>query len=364
MQISNASLRSWHRRLALVLGVLIVFQGLTGAIAQYRFWLLQASDPETYAVTPSGVAATPGGVITAIEQQLPGFVPAHAMYPAASSPGTAVVVMGGRDPSGMDMSRIATVDQYTGRVMDEVSASAGWVGLATALHKWLLFGTTGRVVLTVIGLGTFSLMVLGLTLWWRTRRADGRVSPVARLHRTTGAVAGGLIAIVALTGTALNLSTWAEKANGNSVTKSNMDAAMAAGHASHAVPKVGVDEAYRIALTRVGPQHLAAFSPAGGHARHHWFAFNSRQLARTDVLVSGADGSIVGVYPAGVLTGGSGVRQWLFPVHSGYVIGPVGGAIMTVLGLSLSVWFATGIIIWRRARPRRRSAGVGAQAAV
>ncbi len=110
MAIQNATLRIWHRRLALVIGVFLVFQGLTGAIAQYRFWLMQASAPETYRAAPAGTAALPGQVLETIARELPGFSPAHVMYPAANSPATAVIVMGGRDPSGRDMSRIATVD--------------------------------------------------------------------------------------------------------------------------------------------------------------------------------------------------------------------------------------------------------------
>ena len=182
--ISNIVIRQWHRRLALVIGVLLVFQGLTGAVAQYRFWLMQATNPATFSAPVRGLPGSPEAVLDAVNAQLPGFHAMHFMYPATNSPGTAVIVMGGRSPSGRDMSRMVTVDQYEGRVIHEGPSSAGWIGLATTLHTGLIFGTPGRIYLTVLGLGTFTLSIMGLTLWWRTRRMDSRARGVARIHRT------------------------------------------------------------------------------------------------------------------------------------------------------------------------------------
>ncbi len=334
-----------------MLGAFLVFQGLTGAVAQYRFWLLQATDPISYRAPAVGEAASPGTVLKTVRDQLPGFNAAHVMYPATNAPDTAVIVMGGRDPKGRDMSRLVTLDQYQGRVIQEGPATAGWVGLATTLHHWTIFGTAGRVFLTLLGVGVFVLAGLGLTLWWRTRRADGRVRGLLRIHRVAGAGVGVLLLIVSSTGTALNLFTWYEKSTAASVTTLNMKAAMAAGHQGHAAPAVDIDQALAAATAKIGRQHLTAFAPAGSHARDHWFAFTDPQLKRTDVLVSASSGAIVGVYPSGTTQGG-GIRQWLFPIHSGYIIGPVGSIIMTAMGLSLVFWFISGIVIWRRGARR------------
>ena len=353
--ISNIVIRQWHRRLALVIGVLLVFQGLTGAVAQYRFWLMQATDPTTYSAPVRGSPASPEAVLDAVNAQLPGFHAMPFMYPATNSPGTAVIVMGGRSPSGRDMSRMVTVDQYQGRVIHEGPSSAGWIGLATTLHTASVFGTPGRIYLTLLGLGTFTLSIMGLTLWWRTRRMDGRARGVARIHRTAGVVVGVLLAMVSATGTTLNLVTWAEKASKVSVTAANRIGGNPADHSGHGPPVISLGRAYEVARGTIGPQRLAAFSPAGPHTRDHWFSFTDGQLKRTDILVSAKDGSVVGVYPSGTTRGGGGIRQWLFPIHSGYIIGQAGGAIMTVMGLSLSFWFVSGIIIWRRGHRARKA---------
>ena len=131
---------------------------------------------------------------------------------------------------------------------------------------------------------------------------------------------------------------------------------MPAGHAGMAMtPAVDANTAYATAQKAVGNLHMIAFGPAGPHAANYWFAFMDKQLKRTDVLVDPQTGKVVGSYPTGLTSGGDGVRGWLFPVHSGYVIGPVGGVIYSIIGVSVSLWVATGFIMWRRGRKPKNS---------
>jgi uncharacterized iron-regulated membrane protein len=200
------------------------------------------------------------------------------------------------------------------------------------------------------------MSILGIVLWWRTRKLDRFAKGAARIHRQTGLVLSVLVLAVASTGTALNLFIAAEKASKVSVTAWNMSQAHT-GHAAHgAVPRVDIDTAAQIALAALGrPASVGAFSPVGAHARYYWFAFSDEKLARTDVLVDPDDGHVVGIYPSGVREGGGGVRQWLFPIHSGYIVGPIGGIVMALLGLFPLVWLVTGIMTWRRGRRPNRA---------
>lgn len=357
--ISTLALRRCHRRFALVLGVFFIVQGLTGAIAQQRFWLMQASNPATYRVNSNGHPAPPGDILAALKKSKPDFQVAHMMYPAAVSPNTAIVVMGGRDTSKHDMSRMVMVDQFEDRVITEQASSAGWIGLATAIHQWLIFGTPGKVILTILGTGVVIFSVLGVVIWFRTRQTSRNAKGVVRLHRTAGLAASLFIISVASTGTALNLSTWAEKGSGRSVFASNMKMAshsgmdMSAHSRMDMSPMVDANTAYATAQTAVGNLHMIAFGPPGMHAKNYWFAFMDERLKRTDVLVDPESGAVIGTYPTGLTSGGDGIRAWLFPVHSGYVVGPIGGLIYSVLGVSISLWVMTGFIMWRRQRRAR-----------
>jgi uncharacterized iron-regulated membrane protein len=351
MTVSTLSLRKWHRRLALVLGIFFIVQGLTGAIAQQRFWLLQWSEPELYNVQVKGAPLRPGDIMKRIAADKPGFNVAHMMYPAAVSPNTAIIVMGGRDMNTHDMSRMVAVDQYGDRIISERSAAGGWVGLATAIHKWLIFGTPGKIILTLLGTGVTIFSILGIVIFFRTRETSKNAKGVVKLHRTAGIAAALFIVSVAATGTALNLFTWAEKSSGRSVFKSNM--LMEADHGAMSAPPVDGNTAYDTALKAVGPLHLIAFGPPGMHAKNYWFAFMDPQLKRTDVLVDPDNGKVIGVYATGLTSGGDGVRRWLFPIHTGYIIGPVMGLLYSILGVLVSLWVVTGFIMWRRLRKVR-----------
>jgi uncharacterized iron-regulated membrane protein len=136
MAIPTTTLRRWHRRFALVLGGFFMIQGLTGAISQQRFWLMQQTDPAFYRVESRGEALAPGDLLDLLSREKAGFNVAHVMYPAAVSPRTAVIVMGGPATDKADMSRMVTIDQYAGRVIGERSVMSGWIGIAVFLHRW------------------------------------------------------------------------------------------------------------------------------------------------------------------------------------------------------------------------------------
>ncbi|MEH6552293.1 MAG: hypothetical protein V7744_20125 [Pseudomonadales bacterium] len=55
MKISTASVRKWHRKLAIVLGLFFMFQALTGIIAQNSYSLNRLTAPELHKV--SGLVA-------------------------------------------------------------------------------------------------------------------------------------------------------------------------------------------------------------------------------------------------------------------------------------------------------------------
>lgn len=263
MAVSTLTLRRWHRRFALTLGIFFVIQGITGEISQQRFWLFQATQPEKFRVSASGTAKSPGEVMALLAKEKPDFQVAHMMYTAAVSPNTAVVVMGGRDTTKHDMSYMITVDQFEGRIIQEGSSMSGWVGLASTVHKWLIFGVPGKIILTILGVGVVIFSLLGLVIWWRTRETSKNAKGVVRIHRTAGVLAGLFVISVAGTGTWLNLTTWAEKSSGRSVFASNM--AKAAAHIGHEMPPAAIDgnQAYALARKEVGDLHLSAYGPPG-----------------------------------------------------------------------------------------------------
>lgn len=348
-----SNVRAWHRRLALVLGLFLLFQGISGAVTQYRFFLMGEVQPN-FGAPAEGPQAGPEEVITAVRTALPDFRPAHVMYPTDSAPDAAVMVMGGYDAGKMDMSRMVTVDQYRGRVIADMPTmgSTGWVGLITSLHKWETWGVPGRIAITIIGLGSMGICLFGLWHYWQLRKVRA-VNWLSRWHRRAGVFVGTVIFFVALTGTSLNLFNWYERSTGDLVTATNMREAMM--QENPPPIEVGLGEAAKIAHEVTGYDRIGAFSPAGPHARQHWFAMTSPQLKRVDVLVDPQTGKAT-TKNSGLMKGGGGLRDWLYPVHTGYVFGEVGGLITAICGTILLFWGISGFLIWRRGRRMRKTA--------
>lgn len=340
------TLRDWHRWFAVLVGLFVLFQGLTGAVSQQRFSLLAFSEPTIYAVSQITKAPlSPADVIAVVQIAEPDFRPAHVMLPMTNSQGTAAIIMGGRTPAGLDMSRVITVDQYSGEVIAERLSSDGWVGTVTGWHKWTSFGVSGRIFLTVFGLATIGFMLTGILLWRTSRASTLRTSTLVSVHRGAGVFVSLVLIVVSTTGIAMNLATWQERNTGTSVVASNMRAGMR--NPPTGIPQVSLASAWGIATGQVVDQRLAAFSDLGVHAAQYWFAFTDAQLRRTDVLVNPQSG-VARVYPAGLLTNVSGVRTWLYSVHTGYVFGAFGGVVMTLIGCALMFWPISGFVMWRR----------------
>ncbi|MFK7955581.1 MAG: PepSY-associated TM helix domain-containing protein [Lysobacterales bacterium] len=339
-------LRGFHRWTGLLVGGFVLFQGITGAVSQQRFVLLAASEPDVYAVSKiTDSALSPAELIAAVKASKPDFRPAHVMLPMDNSPATAAIVMGGRKLKGIDMSRSITVDQYSGRVIAERPSSDGWVGKVTGWHKWTSYGVGGRIFVTVFGILTMGFMVSGMVLWGKTRSYAGRRTGFWRIHRGAGLAVGIVLSVVSLTGVWLNLATWKERNEGQSVVAANMRAGMRQGHRESV--EVGLSDAWKIASQKFSNQRLAAFSDVGPHAAQYWFAFTDSQLRRTDILVNPASGEVA-TYPSGLIDEGTGVRSWLYSIHTGFVLGATGGIVMTIVGGSLLYWPISGFVMWRR----------------
>jgi uncharacterized iron-regulated membrane protein len=334
-----------HLILAAITALFLLFQGITGAIAQQRWSLNAWLKPDAYAVDQVGMhELAPDELLDVVAAADPSFRPAHIMYPPRGSEHAAAIVMGGRRLIGMDMSRNIMVDHYIGSIVAERPSHAGWVGKASALHKWTSMGLVGHIVVIAFALLVIGFFGISLRLAWLTRPVARRFTPLKRWHRSVGIFFAIIFICIAATGLTLNIYDWVESSSGQKVVGQNMMAAMH--NSSPQQGQVTLSAAYTSALQVVKGQRLGAFSQAGAHAAQHWFAFFDQKLMRTDILVDPASGEL-SIYPAGVV-GASKVRAWLYPIHTGYFATRIGGLVMTVVGLSVVFWPVSGFILWLR----------------
>ena len=357
MKISTASVRKWHRKLAIVLGLFFMFQALTGIISQNTYSLNRLTAPELHKVSQvAGERIKPGDLVELIADLEPEFAIAHAMYPLERDRESAIVIMGGRDKTKFDMSYLMTVDPYSDKILSERQSTGGWVEWGLFLHLGFFFGTIGKIVTVILGSSLVVFGGLGMLLWWRTRKSGSAATGVVRIHRFAGIAAAVFILIVAITGVSLKLVTWSESSSGKKLITSNMMAAMQEDHSDHDMsgPTYDANAAFEMALQRLtaeqpGNWQMTFFSPAGPHAADHMFSFFDDSYMRSDVLVDPTDGTLR-MFSSGLAEGGTGVRALLLPIHTGNIIGALGHTIFSILGFAICVWMLSGFTLWWQRR--------------
>lgn len=361
MQISTASVRKWHRKFAIVLGIFFIFQALTGIVSQNSYILNRLTSPELHKVSEIiGDRIKPGELVELIDELEPDFTIAHAMFPFDRDRDSAIVIMGGRDKTKQDMSYLMTVDPYANTILSERKSVGGWVEWALYLHLGYFFGTTGKIVTVILGVSLVVFSGLGMLLWWRTRHIGRKTKGIVRIHRSAGVAAAVFIMTVAITGVSLKLVTWNENTSGKTLTHSNMMEAMHGDHSGHDMNQLAFDSsvAFELALEKLtaeksGNWQLALFTPAGPHAADHLFSFFNDFNLRADVLVDPSDGT-ARMFSTGLTEGGKGVRALLRPIHTGNISGALGHTVFSILGFAISIWMLSGFTLWWQRRRRRK----------
>jgi uncharacterized iron-regulated membrane protein len=348
--MNTRTLRIVHRWLAFILGIFVVFQITSGSVAKENRMLMQWSSPNFYGVENNATPATPGEIFSSMSRLEPDFNIAHVMVPPPDEQDTAYILMGGRNPEKPHEARLLlNFNQYDQSVIGERSLMAsGWVGTLSVLHRWILFGEAGFYVVTLLGLVTILMSVSGVYLYAKTRRASVRLPLINRLHRSMGAVASIFLIVTSASGIAMSYVYWQDRADNLSVFANlmTMDTDMGM-EASMEKRYVDPDIAYATAQSAIPDgYHLSAYSYASAHSPNYWFAFHDDRLFRQDVVITGHSGEIKGVYPAGKLNKGDGMRNALLPIHTGYYFGAIGGFLMTFFGFVVMGWLLSGIWIY------------------
>jgi uncharacterized iron-regulated membrane protein len=343
-------IKKLHRWAAFILGVFIVFQITSGSIAQERFLLMQLLNSESNKVSASSNAASPSEIFEKVKSLEPEFNIAHVMVPSPDTPNSAIVLMGGRDPNNLHQSSIViNFDQYKGEIINEQPLmSSGWIGTITVLHRWVLFGKTGVYVVSILALATILMSLSGLYLFFRTRRTAKQLPWINRLHRSLGFIAAFFLITTSSSGILMSVTSWQDK-NTNRSVFANLMQSPNNDHQNIEMMEqlIDADQAFVTAQSALPKDfQLSSYSYAGEHSPNYWFAFFNERLFRQDVLVDAKNGNIVGVYPAGKVEKGEGIRNYLLPIHSGYYFGPIGGFLMTLIGFTVIFWLLSGLVIY------------------
>jgi uncharacterized iron-regulated membrane protein len=263
----------------------------------------------------------------------------------------------------------AYVDPYSGELLGTRDVSASLVGWLVYLHIDLLSGASGKRIMGWSGLGAIGLSLVGLYLWWprqgRWKQAlsvKWHAAPVRvwlDIHKLIGCCMCILIVLTAATGSALALQ--------HSVTEPLLVALTGEGTKQPAPTSraavtrdAAIEPMLRQArltfpegrLSRLG---LPA-TPDGAVMVRMRLDGEIHQYGRSFLWFDRYDGTLLkaaGSFDANLATR---IKNWLFPLHTGFYGGTVTRILQILTGLSLATLILSGAWLWWKGFAARRIA--------
>lgn len=356
-----------HRWVALALGAFIVLVGLTGAGLVFRDELTPVLTPAAK-VSPEPVS--PGGyerILRAARLAEPraGFLDI-VLSPRADRAAEVIV----RRPWS---DRYLFVDPHDGRVVAD--SDREWLPFATLyqIHRRLLAGVPGEYAVGLLGLALVFLAVSGVAMWWprkaayafRVRWKGDSLAVSYDLHKAVGAA----FALILLANAAIGAMMAFDEASVAFVNRASGSSAPAPPPAASSNALAAgrpLDEIVAAAERALPEGFVRRISIREGHS-----PVIVRKRLPGDQETNGMNRIYVDAAPARVLQArlqrdmppGNAMFEWLFPLHTGTLVGVPYRILLVVAGFVPVLSLVTGLVVWRsRAKRRKPSPATSARA--
>jgi uncharacterized iron-regulated membrane protein len=384
-------IRNIHLWAGLIFGTILVLQGLTGSVLSWRHELDAWLNPGLLRVVPPPgmTAGEPARVApTAVDAVMERLVrdPAYGRPDTLFLPETHGDVYvawyrPGKPASKWEqgVTRQVMVDPANLAVLGE--RNWGEAGLSRPLlmptmfhlHRYLMAGEAGKVVIAVQGVALFLLALTGIYVWWPKLTASAIWHAITvrqfgnwpkfsfQLHRAAGFWTAPVLLVLAVTGVNFNMPEWVQPAIKafSPITAnpklSNVSPATA--------PRIGAGDAVAAAQARFPEGRVSRVSIPGKPEQP--FEIRVRQPGElrhgdgaTRVSVDAGSGEVLRAIDPLAAKGGDWVLSTMFPLHTGEAFGMLGRVLVCLAGLTPLGFFVTGLVVWIRFRrkPAKRPA--------
>ncbi len=199
------ALKTAHNWIGLIAGIVICVISLAGSVTVFRYDVRDAQLPKRSSASGSGQIASLDEVTKQVALVRAGAPITKILFPAKA--GDPLIVDVGTEGKPEHL----VVDAATAQVLGVVDT--GWMDWFIDLHRNLLSGKTGRSAVGVIGITLFILSITGVLLWvygarnwrsWISVRAQGSSRRFHfELHRAVGLWACAFLTVASFTGVGL-----------------------------------------------------------------------------------------------------------------------------------------------------------------
>ncbi|WP_229429109.1 PepSY domain-containing protein [Massilia sp. ST3] len=391
-------IRTVHLWAGLVFGAILVLQGLTGSLLSWRHELDAWLNPGLLQVAPPAgkVAGQPAytepGVAAAVVERLledPAYGRPDTLFlPEVHGDVFVAWYRPAKPASSWEQAvvRQVMVDPASLEVLGE--RNWGEAGLSRPLlmptlfhlHRYLMSGDAGKLVIAVQGVALFLLTLTGIVVWWPkltlsafwnaiTVRHGGNWPKFSfQLHRAAGFYTAPVLLVLALTGVYFNMPDWVTPGI-RAVTPLTPNTKVT--NASDAAdPRIGIAAAMAAAQARFPEGRISRVSiPAKAEQPFEVRVRQPGELRQgsgaTRVSVDAGSGALLRVLDPLTASGGDWLVSTMFPLHTGEIVGLAGRILVSVAGLTPLAFFITGLVIWLkfRRKPAKRQTPAPAPAA-
>lgn len=379
-----------HLWTGLVFGTILVVLGLTGSALSWMHELDVFLNPGLLHVESGRRAGEPlradPAQIEAVSDML-ARDPRYGTPSMLETPARAGVVFvawyrpgpgGGSAPWSQAVTRQVMVDPAQLSVTGE--RNWGESGISRPLlmptlfhiHRYLVAGDTGKVVVAVTGVSLLITVVSGMVLWWPrmlgravwhavTVRHGGSWPRFSfQLHRAGGFFAAPVLLVSALSGIHFNMPQWttplvnvvapvtpqARLSNRSSEPGGPIPVAVAVAAAQARFPEGRVS---RISFPARAGQPFEIRVRQRGELR--------QGPGATRISIDSGDASVLRVIDPERARGGDRFLSWMFPLHTGEAFGTGGRIFISLFGCLPLAFFVTGLVIWVKLRARHPGLG-------
>jgi len=390
----RSNIRTLHKYIGLTAGVIVVFQALTGSIVAFYEDLDYWFASELYRVEGEPTLSISDVENVVREANYPGRrVSSIYINSEEDNPHAARAYLVSADPN--DPTIQAFVDTSTGtingdRVMGQFCwSSACLMPFILQLHLDFTIGEPGRWIMGAVGLLWTGTIVIGFILtlprvrrrFWRqwlvswklpSRPAQGPPRRVLfGLHRAVALWTLPIAALLAITGFALALKEQVV-APVMTVISPVTESLLHERYVSEDFSKeVTLQEALEVArpaaaeYARANGTTIAAFNGVGFAEEHGGYdVFFTAADAKipnrgfVNVSVDASTGAVMDVRNELGRSASDAVLAWLYPLHSGLVLGFFGHALIALTGVLIVVYGTSGVWLWWSRRRAARAASV------
>lgn len=391
-------LRTVHLWTGLVFGLILVLQGLTGSALSWVHELDAMLNPGLLHVAPpAGMRdGAPLRVAPAQVQAVHDVLAADAGYgkpsmlmlPERAGDVYVAWYQPGKETSAwkQPVTRQVMVDPADLAVLGE--RNWGEAGLSRPLlmptlfhlHRYLLAGDTGKVVIAVQGVALALMTLTGIVIWWPRMTRSAIVNALSvrfggswprfsfQLHRSAGFFCAPVLLFLGFSGVHFNMPAWVAPLVGAVATVTPNEKPVNLSPAG--LPQLSVAEAIAAAQARYPAARVGRVNfPAGATQPWEVRVRQPGELRQgpgaTRISIDARDGTILRVADPLRAPGGDRFMAALFPLHSGEAFGTAGKVFISFMGLTPLAFFVTGIVVWLkfRRKPKKKGGSAPARAA-